>query len=787
MANNYTEIMKIVNQGNKMGLSNTITRDNGIPLDLSSVQESYNAAIIYAATKAIAYQGQILSADGVVYQIVAESQGTVEIDGTSYANYLKPVGTTPSGDEASINVTAEGLVSLFGFAAAENGKLPMKVDGKLTWKSLEDIGAGDGNDDTTYEFALNTAKNGIIVTPLFNGQPIMEGEEGEQTQKKFELVLDVYTKSEADTKFLAKADYTPYDDTALANRVKVVEDNKANAADVYTKGEVDTAIDDAVKGILGEDIDAAYDTLKEIQDILQGTDGELIDGLIETVDANKQAIAVLNGNAETAGSVAKAIADSEAAAADLYATKQNLTDHSNTMDAKLNDYLKNADAEDTYAKIGDAYTKAETDALIGAPGTPAVKDEEGNVTTEAVPGTGVYQHVYSKDEITALIADITGGESAADVLAALNAYKTTNDTRVKNVEDKNAAQDTAIGNAQSAAEGAQSAAEAAQSTADGAASQAATNKTDIAGILTRLGNVETASGTNTSKVSALEGKVTALEAKDTEIATQIGTLEGNLSTLETNLSAEDARIAALVAGNTTEIGKKANAADVYTKGEVDTKVQEAIDAIPEVDFTPYLKSEDAAKTYAKITALEEEAKTARAAEKANADAIAVLVGAVEGDNAKSVRVIASEEVAKVVNSAPEDFDTLKEIADYIASDKTNAANINNKLAAHDAILAGFGTEEGQIAKVTDAIATAKQEAIDAAAESAKQYAYELPGATAEILGGVKSAANDAEGNVAVNAVYVDATSNVGSVKAVSTDVLVNGENELVLFGGKATV
>lgn len=57
MANNYNDIMNLVNAGNKMGLSNTITRDNGIPLDLSSVQASYNDAVIYAATKAIAYQG----------------------------------------------------------------------------------------------------------------------------------------------------------------------------------------------------------------------------------------------------------------------------------------------------------------------------------------------------------------------------------------------------------------------------------------------------------------------------------------------------------------------------------------------------------------------------------------------------------------------------------------------------------------------------------------------------------------------------------------------------------
>lgn len=48
-----------------------------------------------------------------------------------------------------------------------------------------------------------------------------------------------------------------------------------------------------------------------------------------------------------------------------------------------------------------------------------------------------------------------------------------------------------------------------------------------------------------------------------------------------------------------------------------------------------------------------------------------------------VRPTISEEVAKVVGGAPEAFDTLKEIADYIEQDKTGASamanSINNRL------------------------------------------------------------------------------------------------------------
>ena len=43
---------------------------------------------------------------------------------------------------------------------------------------------------------------------------------------------------------------------------------------------------------------------------------------------------------------------------------------------------------------------------------------------------------FSKDEIAELIKDVTGGESAASVLADLNAYKSSNDSRVSDIEGR---------------------------------------------------------------------------------------------------------------------------------------------------------------------------------------------------------------------------------------------------------------------------------------------------------------------------------------------------------------
>lgn len=82
--------------------------------------------------------------------------------------------------------------------------------------------------------------------------------------------------------------------------------------------------------------------------------------------------------------------------------------------------------------------------------------------------------------------------------------------------------------------------------------------------------------------------------------------------------------------------------------------------------------------------------------KANETNIATLVG---DDVSKSAREIASEEVVKVVAGAPEAYDTLKEISDWISSHGTDATSMNSAIKALQAILVGFGTGEGETATV----------------------------------------------------------------------------------------
>ena len=104
----------------------------------------------------------------------------------------------------------------------------------------------------------------------------------------------------------------------------------------------------------------------------------------------------------------------------------------------------------------------------------------------------------------------------------------------------------------------------------------------------------------------------------------------------------------------------------------------------------YLKAADKTEINGTISALD-----GRVA--ANEGAIEKLNG--EGDG--SVKKQVADAIAGVVNSAPEDFDTLKEVADWIASDTTGAA----KMQADIARLDGADTVDGSVKKqIKDAVA-----------------------------------------------------------------------------------
>lgn len=227
---------------------------------------------------------------------------------------------------------------------------------------------------------------------------------------------------------------------------------KANAADVYTKTQTDTKIGEAV---------AAQGHMKAqiVEGPAQMTENNVLylvkDDTVTGVDQYNEYILIdgtptligststdLTGYAKTADQ--KVITDAlsgridtlEAIDHNTYALKTETvakTDYNTKIgeiETALGEKLVAADLAD-YAKTADVNSTIDT-KISTAIGTKPTRGEDGNYTG----ATGIYTDIYIKDEVTKLIADATGGQSAADVLASLNAYKTTNDARVQAVEDQ---------------------------------------------------------------------------------------------------------------------------------------------------------------------------------------------------------------------------------------------------------------------------------------------------------------------------------------------------------------
>lgn len=171
-----------------------------------------------------------------------------------------------------------------------------------------------------------------------------------------------------------------------------------------------------------------------------------------------------------------------------------------------------------------------------------------------------------------------------------------------------------------------------------------------------------------------------------------------------------------------------------------------------------------------ITAATYDDTAVKASIKANTDAITVLNGDGEGSVSKQV----ADAVASIVADAPEAYDTLKEISDWISSHTDNAVAMNSQINTNKTDIAGLKTLIGTLPEsaasttiveyiaeaigasstdLTSAIATAKNEAI----ASAKTYT------DAEIVKVNTSISNN---TTAIEAAKADATSALNQIAAI---------------------
>lgn len=210
-----------------------------------------------------------------------------------------------------------------------------------------------------------------------------------------------------------------------------------------------------------------------------------------------------------------------------------------------------------------------------------------------------------------------------------------------------------------------------------------------------MSNILTTLSQSQAIANAVLGKV---KAKGYALASDLGDLAAKDEVAKTDLAS------ALV----TEIEGKANSADL---GALASK-----DEVAKTDLATALSTEISNATSNIAT------QTGR---------VDTLVGSTAGDDAKSVRTISAEEVAKIVASAPESFDTLKEISDWISTHSSDAAAMNSAIVALQGKTV-LGTHEVGGEQVEYATVKAYVEAVMAAAE--------LSGSTSiDITGGVVSA------------------------------------------------
>lgn len=361
--------------------------------------------------------------------------------------------------------------------------------------------------------------------------------------------------------------------------------------------------------------------------------------------------------------------------------------------------------------------------------------------------------VTAEGDIDALEAIVvTGDDSNANLRAAINGVLgTAADTSDKNTVygAKKYAEEKAAA-AQSAAEATAEATYEKIGVAAGLVSALETGKVKanadaISAINAKIGEVAYTGDSMTAAIAALQSAVGSgaegLGSKVAALEEVVGDAEGGLVKDVADLKQADINMGSRVDGLEDRI--EANEGKL---AGIDGTVADAIGA---------------------VDAKAEENKTNIATVSGKVDK---LVGS---DANKSVRDIAAEETAKIVAGADANYDTLKEIADWIKSDTTGAAEMANDIAEMQGLL---GVVEGEALpktvneRIADAIA----------AENLDQYATDDEmGAAVERIAALE-AANGTNGAV---------TQAIATAKQEAIDTVVGTEGDAksanTVYGAKA--
>ena len=406
---------------NLMSFAKSFARLNGQPLDKSEIWYSLAEAQDYAATDA-AYVGQILAVIDSDNNIVV-FYGIQDVAGT-----LKEVGSAPIGDNLSIEIV-DGAVQLKNFGKGYHKYVPAvkdEISGEITTPSTYEYVEDDFIAGLEPRVVLN--KDGKLEIAWYEpSEETIDGvnakvESVTNTVETLEEIVNaegglVDQVSDLQEQVGQAADDTGNAATGLFAEIERIDgelDKKANAEDVYTKTETDTAIATAIANadhlkreivaVLPSVEDADENTIYMIPNGLQEDDNKyyewiLIDGVFEQV-----------GSWEVDLKNYATKDDVSAVDTKVNTLTQTVTDNKNALDEDISDLQQ---------QITDEIARAQ-------------EAEEANATEIAKKANAA--DVYTKSETDSAIADAvksaTGGESASDVLIALNNYKKAVNTEV---------------------------------------------------------------------------------------------------------------------------------------------------------------------------------------------------------------------------------------------------------------------------------------------------------------------------------------------------------------------
>ena len=747
---------KIMNDAAYMGFPLSIKRGNPAPVDTTAVWYNKTELETYAKSGATAYVGQILTLYADVAVEGGESKKVCEayMISNEAGTLVKLAQTTASGDLASdvaaLQTQVADLISKVG-KAAEGETTPATG----LYKEIADV--------------LAVANKG--VADAATAQTTAEKAQGDVDTLKTTVGAD--------------------DNAGLRKRIKANETAISTLQGTDTSKSARTIAAEEVAKIV-DGAPESFDTLKELSDWISthGNDATAMNSAITNLQA---IVAGIGGEGEKATVVAY-VTDAIAA-------------------LKIGDYAKAADLTALAARV-----KALEDS-------PAA-----SITAEKIAAWDAKQDAGDYVDQSAYNAKITALETADDNnIKAIAAVKTTADaavpkneatkagTGIKVTVDANGLVTGMAGLAktdipsidQDQVDGLATALAGKQDTVtfntayDASTNKAATMadigeaKTALVGTTKDTSSIDTIKG---AKKYADEKAITALDsAKEYAdsivtgtggVTARVDTLETKVSTLETKVdvtkvstaiaTAKSEAIAAATdkdAALKTEILGEGHTGTVKDAFDAAAAAQNAVNALSgKVGTVP------AGKTIVgMITEATYDDATVRGLITANKTAIDTLIGSVSGDNTKSARTMAQEEVAKIVDEAPESFDTLKEIAAWISDHDADVVTMNNSIKANtDAItkLNGTATVEGSVAKtVNDAVSpiATRVTTLEGKVTDEKITAWD------------KGQANKIESIKVGGAALEIATDKSINITEISTDLLTPGTKTLIFNCGGADV